>query len=125
MKKDTSFYFSLLIIICITLILSGCKKSNTPDWRDFLGSWISSDLTDTLEFTSDRGFSKMFSGVKDHFDYSLSEDDSIIIKYNGMLFVHAKPSTHGYHFNGDNITIDFRPQCYGFRSQEINFIRKR
>jgi|WetSurMetagenome_2_1015567.scaffolds.fasta_scaffold47631_1 hypothetical protein len=123
MKKSIAIFFSLLIVISVTFIIFSCKKSNTSDYRELLGSWISTDLSDTLEFTSDHDFYKMFSGVKDHFDYNLS-NDSITIGYNGMLFILVKPSNHSYSLNGDKMTIDFKPQCYGFRPQEINFIRK-
>jgi hypothetical protein len=123
MKKGLAIYFSLLLVIGLTIIMSSCKKSNTSDYRELLGSWISTDFADTIEFTSDHDFYKMFSGVKDHFDYSLSSD-SITVGYNGMLYILVKPSNHSYHLNGDKMTIDFRPQCYGFRPQETNFIRK-
>jgi hypothetical protein len=124
MKKGNGKYFALLIMISLALILTSCKKSNITNSGELLGTWISTDLTDTLEFTSDNDFYKMFSGVKDHFNYSLS-DDSITIAYNGMMFILVMPSTHRYYLNGDNLSIDFRPQCYGFRDQEIRFIRKK
>jgi len=106
----------------MSFLISGCEKESTHDYRNFLGTWISTDLTDTVEFTSDNDFYKMFSGVKDHFDYTLS-DDSITIGYNGMLFILVLPSTHPYQIKGDELTIDFSPQCYGFRNQVIKFIR--
>lgn len=123
MKKGISFYVALIFAISVTLIISSCEKS-TFDSKELLGSWISTDLTDTIEFTSDNDLYKMFSGVKDHFDYSVSSD-SITIGYNGMLFVLVKPSTHAIQLNGDNLTIDFSPQCYGFRGQRINFLRQK
>ena len=123
MKKDIANYWPLHIVIVLTLIISSCEKNNADDHKKFLGTWISIDLTDTLDFASEHDFYKMFSGVRDHFDYSLSKD-SITIGYNGMLYILVKPSTHFCKLNGNELTIDFRPQCYGFRAQEIKFFRK-
>jgi hypothetical protein len=59
-----------MIALTITSI-SGCEKTNTNDYKKFLGTWISKDSVDTIEFTSDQDIYKMISGFNDHFLYSL------------------------------------------------------
>jgi len=104
-------------------MVTGCEKSNNSDYRNLLGSWISTDLMDTIEFTSDHDLNKMYSGMKDHFDYNLSTD-SITIRYNGFLKILVQPTNHIFTLKTDQLIIDFRPNCYGFREQKITFLRK-
>jgi carbohydrate-binding DOMON domain-containing protein len=83
-------------------------------------------MVDTLEFTSDRDLYKMISGVRDHYDYSLS-GDSILITYNGvaMPYIYMGPSKmRFYELTGKDLTIDFRNAYYGFSNQIILFHRK-
>jgi hypothetical protein len=123
MKKYISNIFQIgLILICFSLI-SGCEKKYKDDYKLFLGTWISTDLVDTVEFTTDKDFYKMISGVRDHFNYNLNKD-KITIHYNGIQFIMVIPSTHPYELNGDQLTIDFRPSCYGFREQKVYFTRR-
>jgi hypothetical protein len=126
-KKGKLKCFVSQIVIALTIItISGCEKNHTNNYNTFLGTWISTDLADTIEFTSDHDLYKMFSGVNDHYDYSLSRD-SILIQYNGMYipFIYIGiPKNHFYKLNGDELTIDFRPYCYGFYSQVIRFLKK-
>jgi hypothetical protein len=111
-----------LIVIALTIIgVSGCKK--TEDYKKLLGTWISTDLVDTINFASEHDLYKMFIVSNDHFNYS-SSDGSITIQYNGFLKILVQPTTHHYQLKGNELTIDFRPHCYGFRNQEINFIKK-
>ena len=110
----------IIFLLTFLVLVTSCEKSNSYSYKDLLGSWISTDLADTIEFTSDKDLYKLFSGVKDHFDYGLSEAE-ITIRYNGMLYVLISPSTHPYNINEDQLTIDFRPSCYGFRGQKITF----
>ena len=100
-------------------MISGCEKNNTNDFRNFLGTWVSKDLSDTLDFRDEHD---LFSNG-DHYDYSLSKD-SITIRYNGRLFIYVNPTTHFCQINGNKLTIDFRPQCYGFRNEKVEFERK-
>jgi hypothetical protein len=120
--KKVIFWFPLFVII-LAVTVSSCEKSNTSDYRKLIGSWISTDLIDTIDFTSDKDLYKMYSGIKDHFDYSLSRD-SIIIQYNGFRKILVQPTIHFYSLKTDELTIDFGPGCYGFREQKITFIRK-
>jgi hypothetical protein len=126
MKKNKLICCLSQIVIVLTVItFSGCEKSNTNDYKKFLGTWISSDLVDTIDFTSDHDFYKKLSGLNDHFLYS-STRDSITIQYNGVLqpYIYVFPETFFYKLKGNELTIDFNKACYGFREQEIKFIRK-
>jgi hypothetical protein len=115
-------YQLALVLIAIVLITS-CEKNKTDYNKKFLGTWISSDLVDTIEFTSDKDFYKRIYNIKDHFDYN-STQDSITIRYNGVLYIYVFPTTHKYQIDGDILTIDFRPNCYGFRNEIISFSKK-
>jgi hypothetical protein len=108
--------FISLLLISIAYITS-CEKISS---KDLIGTWISTDLADTIDFTTDKDLYKLFSGVRDHFDYSLG-NDKIKIGYRGMLYILVTPTYHDFRFKNDQLTIDFRPACYGFRSQEITF----
>jgi hypothetical protein len=123
MKNSSRLKGIIKCVIPLLFLVTACEKNNQIDYKEFLGTWISSDFTDTIEFTTDKDFYKMFSGVKDHFDYSLT-NDSIKIGYSGMMFILVKPTTHSYSLSGKNLTIDFRPECYGFRSQKLTFQKK-
>lgn len=111
-----------LIVITLTIIeVSGCRKND--DYKNLLGTWVSKDLIDTLDFTSDTSFNKMYSGSPDYFKYELSKD-SITIQYSGKLFIYVLPTAHHFQLNDQELTIDFSNGCYGFRKQIINFTRK-
>ncbi|HEY5124513.1 MAG TPA: hypothetical protein VIK14_12340 [Ignavibacteria bacterium] len=116
---------SQIVIVFSIITISGCEKSNINDYKNFLGTWISTDLVDTIDFTTDHDFYKLFSGLNDHFLYS-STRDSITIDYNGVLqpFIYVFPETFFYQLQGNELTIDFNKACYGFRTQEIKFVRK-
>ena len=127
MKKDRmNFRFSLILTTLIFILISGCEKNSVDIKSKLLGTWISTDLTDTIVFSSDHDLYKIIYRAGDHYDYSLSKD-SIFIRYNGTLmpFIYiGPPKNHFYQLNGDNLTIDFRPYCFGFLSQTTSFLRK-
>jgi hypothetical protein len=106
-------------IILITVLISSCNKSEKIDYNQLLGSWISTDSVDLIEFRSDRDLYRNPS----YFIYSLSVD-SITIQYNGPLMILIKPTTHFCELKGNTFTVDFRPNCFGFRSEVVNFKRK-
>ena len=114
--------YILPALVALTITIAGCEKERTIDYKDLLGKWVSADLTDTIDFASDNDLYKSFSGFRDHFDYSL-KPDSITIKYNGVLYILTRPATYFCKLDGDELTIDFRPQCYGFRTERIKFNR--
>jgi hypothetical protein len=123
-KRGKLIYSLSQIVITLTIItISGCEKSNTNDYKKFLGTWISTDLVDTLDFTSDHDFYKTFACLNDHFNY-WSSRDCIIVQYDGFLKILIAPTTHFYQLKGNELTIDFTKGCYGFREQEIKFMRK-
>jgi hypothetical protein len=123
MKKATAFDLLFLMTIFSSLILfSSCEKSSS-DNKTLIGTWISSDLIDTVEFRTEHDFYKTVDMPKDHFNYSLSED-SITIQYHGILRILIIPTNHFYTLDGDTLTIDLNG-CYGFRNQIISFIRKK
>ena len=122
MNKIKLIQYISLIVITLTIIeVSSCKKND--DYKTLLGTWVSKDLIDTLDFTSDTSFNKMYSGSPDYFKYKLSKD-SITIQYSGKLLIYVFPTTHHFQLNDQELTIDFRNGCYGFRKQIIYFIRK-
>jgi hypothetical protein len=124
MKKSTLIIYKWTFAIMFSglTILSGCKKTYTENYKDLLGTWVSTDLTDTIQFTTDHDLYKLYSGKPDHFDYGLKKD-IITIRYNGAMYIYIFPTNHAYKLNGNELTIDFRPDCFGFRRQEIKFIR--
>jgi hypothetical protein len=118
-KVKITFKLIPLVTILTVLMFSGCEENNTNDFKDFLGTWVSRDMSDTLNFRSDHD---LYSN-SDYYVYSLSRD-SITIRYDGKLFILVSPTTHFYKLNGNTLTIDFRPYCYGFKSEVIEYSRK-
>jgi hypothetical protein len=121
MKKSKElklFIFSVLTL----LVISSCERNPSENNKRFLGTWISTDLVDTVEFRTESDFYKTVGVPKDHFNYHISAD-SITIQYNGFLMILVQPTNHFYSFNGDLLTIDLE-HCYGFRNQIISFTRK-
>ena len=114
---------SLLIVVCVVSIffISSCEKNTNP-YTNLLGTWISTDLIDTVEFRTESDFYKTVGIPKDHFYYSIS-GDSMKIQYHGTLYIYIYPKNHFYKLKGDILTIDLR-NCYGFRSQVIEFSKK-
>ena len=120
MRKNYRIYLLMQVLIILLIIaMSSCKKTISNDYRQFLGTWISTDFIDTLNFASEHNFSKN----RIQFNYSISRD-SISIQYNGPLMIYVKPSNHFYILKGNELTINTSQGCYGFRQQETIFIRK-
>lgn len=111
----------LVFVLSAFVLITSCEKSKSD--TKFPGTWISSDLVDTLDFTTDKDFYKRIYTINDHFDYSFTKD-SITIRYNGVLYILVQPTTHKYQLNGNQLTIDLRPQCYGFRHEIITFSKR-
>jgi hypothetical protein len=116
----------IALFIILPIMFSYCRKTDNDKTADnskrFLGTWISTDLVDTVEFRTENDLFKNVAVPWDHFNYSVS-GDTISIHYNGVLFILVKPTNHYYTFSGNTLTIDLR-QCYGFRDQVITFTRK-
>jgi hypothetical protein len=118
-KSKMIFWLAQILIVLILVVISGCEKSSSNDFKDFLGTWVSTDLSDTLDFRTEHD---LYSN-RDYYVYSLSRD-SITIRYDGKMFIYVSPTTHFYQLNGNKLTIDFRPFCYGFNNQITEFSRK-
>jgi len=112
-------WFLITISVLSTLIISSCEKNSSNSYKKLLGTWISTDLIDTVEFRTENDFYKTVGVPKDHYYYSIS-GDSMTIQYTGSLFVYVHPTNHYYKLNEDILTIDFN-KCYGFRSQVVAF----
>jgi len=123
MKKSKVLRLFIITMAVFTLlVISSCEKSRSENSKKFLGTWISTDLVDTVEFRTENDFYKNVGIPKDHFNYSVS-GDSITIQYNGVLYILVQPTNHFYKFSGDQLTINLE-HCYGFRNQIISFTRK-
>ena len=117
-------FLILVFSILIGLIMWSCEKeSNLPDGK-FIGTWISTNTQDNLNFLSDSVFTKQFYDGLDHpFIYSYTYD-SITIQYKGPLYILVLPTTHHYEFKEKELLIDFANGCYGFDKKVIKYIRK-
>jgi hypothetical protein len=125
LKKCKLSFCLAFAIILLVIGSTNCKKSNSLN-DELLGKWISADLVDTLEITTEHDLYKMVLGVKDHYSYSLS-GDSILITYNGlaMPYIFIGPSKKRfYELDGPDMKIDFRNAYYGFSNQLIFFHRQ-
>jgi hypothetical protein len=123
MKKSIEFkLFIITMTVLALLVISSCEKNPSDNSKRFIGTWISTDLVDTVEFKTEHDFYKNVGIPKDHFNYSIS-GDSLTIQYNGALYILVQPTNHFYKFSDDLLTIDLE-HCYGFRSQIISFTRK-
>jgi len=127
MKKllIVSHLHQILLFIAI-IAISACKKNDNSNNGTLLGKWVSTDLIDTLSFTSDKDSYKNLNGLADHYSYNII-DDSIKFEYSGILmpFIYIGPSPkYIFKLSNDNLTIDFRPEYMGFRPQIVTFNRK-
>ena len=123
MKKSIEFnLFIITLTVSTILVISSCEKNPPDNSKKFLGTWISTDLLDTIEFKTEHDLYKTVGIPNDHYNYSVS-GDSITIQYNGALFILVQPSNHYYEFSGNKLSIDLK-RCYGFRNQIISFTRK-
>jgi len=120
---------NLIIIILFICTLFSCTKDYTKENEItsqtlILGTWVSVDKSDTLEFANENDLYQSNSTVRhDHFDYTIY-NDSIEIGYDGILYILVLPTKHKYFFNGDDLTIDFSNRnCYGFDKQSITYTK--
>ena len=121
MKKSKEFKLFIFTVIML-LVISSCEKNPSKNNNGFIGTWISTDLVDTIEFKTEHDLYKNVGIPNDHFNYSVF-GDSITIQYNGVLYILVQPTNHFYKFDGELLTIDLE-HCYGFRNQIISFTRK-
>jgi len=110
--------FSLFIFFISVITLVSCSDDTTVNQQNMLGTWISIDKKDTLDFVDNSNFYKN----KDHYNYELS-GDSIEVKYSGML-IYIASTKHKYWLKDDALIIDFSNKlCYGFDLQKMTFLR--
>lgn len=102
----------------IGMLLNSCSKEASLN-EEIIGTWVSLDHIDTLDFISNEAFTKNFNdGLMHPYTYEI-QLDSIKIKYNGYNFVLTIPSTHHLDILDDVLSIDFSNGSYGMRQQEI------
>lgn len=116
----------LVSIIIISLCLVGCdKESDIIDIDTIIGTWTSSDKSDTLDFTdTDNFYRSSLTMQYDHYNCSFDKD-SIEIQYQGKLYILIQPTNHKYYLEDNILTIDFsNNNCYGFASELKDFIKE-
>jgi hypothetical protein len=113
----------IAIVACFAITLLGlnsCEEKKIPDGR-FIGTWISTDLTDTLQFKDETKFIRFRkSGFYDFFDYSYTQG-SITITYTGPMKILSRPTTHRYTLKNGLLMINFTNECFGFDSRVMNY----
>ncbi|MFV0591412.1 MAG: hypothetical protein ACK5M7_08510 [Draconibacterium sp.] len=108
-----------LFILAVAL-LSSCSKSELELNREqIIGVWLATEISDTLEFTSDQVVYKNSIPFK----YYL-EEDSIQMQYAGPLYIASHPFKLKYSLREDVLSI-FCPyeNCYGYNSELVEYHR--
>lgn len=122
--KELIWFISLLLIV----LNISCKKeqSNTKN-DEILGTWISFDKIDTLEFVDKINFLKSDTVFrKENYRYSI-DNDSIYIRYYDFTYSYTiSPANHKYILRNDSLIIDFRKKgCFGFGYSISGFKREK
>ena len=115
----------IFIYLCL---LSSCQKETLLSDGRFIGSWISTELDDTLIFLSDTVFEKPIKftthvGINHRYIYNYTFNN-ITIQYLGPHKILVQPSTHHYKLRRNELIINFTNGCYTFERKEIKFIRE-
>lgn len=116
----------LLSLLMIVLIIVSCQKDqNASNPDNLLGTWISTDKSDTLYFIDATNlYNSNTSMHYDHYDYKLI-DDSLKIGYSGRLYIYVLPTMHSFHLDGNKLSIDFsKKSCYGFDLEVMNYTKR-
>lgn len=89
-----------------------------------IGTWISADKSDTLDFVNNESFYKSNEVMRyDHYDYELF-GDAIKIRYSGKLYILVSPTVHSFNLSENKLTIDFsNEQCYGFNQEKVDYFK--
>ena len=117
---------SIAFITILIISLVSCNKEvNLSNNVKIIGTWISTDKSDTLDFVNGSEFYKSAIGFRnDHYKYHL-DNDSIQIDYAGIRMPATVRTTHKYNLNGNNLTIDFTNKgCFGFEMNVMEYIKK-
>jgi hypothetical protein len=115
-------YLVFFVLLCAATLISCEKDLETKNQDMILGTWISLDKSDTLDFINDNSFFKSNVSMHyDHFDYQLYKD-SIEIRYRGILYIGISPTKHKYWFDRNQLIIDFsNKNCDGFSSKLMTY----
>ena len=126
-------------MIAFLLPLLSCDKERLFE-KILIGTWISENNIDTLNFIDDQLFEKFFilprqrshdqlillpfnNGTKHSYEYSISAT-TITIQYSGPFYISVKPSTHQFDIDKNKLTIDFSNGCYGFESKIESYYKQ-
>ena len=117
--------YTILIAVAFSIVFGCDKASEISTENKIIGTWISADKSEILEFVNTTSFYRSSTTMKyDHYDYKLL-NDSIKIGYNGILNILVTPTLHSYKLSGEKLTIDFsNRQCYGFELEKIDYYKK-
>ena len=117
--RNTVKFFTLMMIP----FLFSCDK-DTWVKEELIGTWISKDAKDTLEFVDYSTFTKnSYNGWQHSYNYDI-EADSIGIEYYGPNDILILPSTHHFAIDGNLFSLDFSNYCYGFEIKNYEFLKE-
>lgn len=125
MRKNITILGTFLLVGVI--FLTGCAKDEIEtNQKAILGTWISTDKSDTLHFTTQNDFYHSNGQmVYNHYDYELFKD-SVQICYRGELYIYVTPTMHSYSMDKDQLIIDFsNRQCYGFPLKKVTYTKEK
>lgn len=129
-KRNKYLFRKLLTLLAV--IIFGCDTEELTISDDaanlaarqekILGTWISTDKSDTLDLIDNNSFYRSNNEMHhDHYDYKLFID-SIEVRYRGVIFIGISPTRHKYLFDDNILTIDFsNKNCYGFDLTKISY----
>ncbi len=121
MKGKTIRLILVISIAIVAVVLNSCNKEARQK-KEIIGTWVSTDYIDTLNFINDEIFEKNFPYSMERYFYEIKRD-SIKINYSGSNFVLTIPTTHYLEIVDNRMSIDFSNRTYGIRQQEILFNR--
>ena len=117
--------FAKISIVLFIIIIIGCElETSNVNQEMIIGTWISADKKDTLDFVNNESFYKSNEVMRyDHYDYELLSD-SIKVRYSGKLYILVSPTVHSFNLSENKLTIDFsNEQCYGFNQEKVDYFR--
>ncbi len=121
MKGKTIRLILVISIAIVAVVLNSCNKEARLK-KEIIGTWVSVDYIDTLNFINDEIFEKNFPYSMERYFYEIKRD-SIKINYSGSNFILTIPTTHHLEIVDNRMSIDFSNRSYGIRQQEILFNR--
>ncbi len=122
--KNTFSFLKIIFVSC-TIVIIGCEiETGNMNQEAIIGTWISADKSDTLDFVNNESFYKSNEVMRyDHYDYELF-GDAIKIRYSGKLYILVSPTVHSFNLSENKLTIDFsNEQCYGFNQEKVDYFK--